>query len=96
MLADARALILEARAAQSVDLIPGQPLLQNQSNYVGSDRGTTYDFYRHGKYPPPMDANRFSPKGGKVAYNILYADGHVITATDRETGYRSFRMRFPL
>ena len=97
LLADARTLQLEARAPLSSDQIPGQPLLQNQSNYInGSHRGTTFDFYRHGAYPRAQDAEMFSPKGGRVSYNILYADMHVSTAIDRETAYRSIRMRFPL
>jgi prepilin-type N-terminal cleavage/methylation domain-containing protein len=96
LMADARWSTLEARAPLSADQIPGQPLNQNQTPYVGSARGTTYDFYRHGKTPPVADASSFSPNGGKVAYNILYSDMHVATATDRETGYRAFRMRFPL
>jgi hypothetical protein len=97
LLADARTLVLEARAPLSSDQIPGQPLLQNQSNYInGSHRGTTFDFYRHGTYPRAQDAEMFSPKGGRVSYNILYADMHVATAIDRESAYRSIRMRFPL
>ena len=97
LLADARTLTLQARAPLSAASIPGQPLLQNQANFSpGSSRNTTYDFYRHGKYPPAQTNLIFAPVGGKVAYNILYADGHVSTAVDRETGYRSVRMRFPL
>lgn len=97
LLADARSTSLEARAVQSSVQIPGQPTLQNQAFYISSTTaGTTYDFYRHGKYPQALNAQQFFPIGGKVAYNILYADGHVATAVDRETGYRSLRMRFPL
>ena len=97
LLADARTLTLQARAAQSSASIPGQPLLQNQANFSpASSRNPTFDFYRHGKYPPAQTNLIFAPVGGKVAYNILYADGHVSTATDRETAYRSIRMRFPL
>ena len=97
LLADARTLTLQARAPLSADSIPGQPLLQNQANFSpGSSRNTTFDFYRHGKYPPAQTNLIFAPVGGKVAYNILYADGHVSTGTDRETAYRSVRMRFPL
>jgi hypothetical protein len=97
LMADARWSFLEARAPASSDAIPGQPLNQNQATYVGgtSSAGSTYDFYRHGKYPPPADDKSFQRTGGKVAYNILYSDMHVSTATDRETGYKAVRMRFP-
>jgi prepilin-type processing-associated H-X9-DG protein len=33
--------------------------------------------------------------GGSVAFNILYCDGHVATATDRKEAYLSVRMKFP-
>jgi type II secretory pathway pseudopilin PulG len=98
LMADARWSFLEARAPKSSDDIPGQPLNQNQATYVGgtTSAGSTYDFYRHGKYPAPADDKSFQRTGGKVAYNILYSDMHVTTVTDRETGYKSLRMRFPL
>ena len=96
LLGDSRGLLLEARAPLP-GVFSGQPLLQNQTVYVGgsSGRQSTFDFYRHGKYPPVADSQSFSPNGGKVAYNILYADMHVETAIDRETGYRALRMRYP-
>ena len=59
-----------------------------------------HDFYRHGTYPPVQDGNKdngyFKPTGGKVSYNILYADNHVITAVPNEVAYRSIRMRIPI
>jgi prepilin-type processing-associated H-X9-DG protein len=80
-----------------VDTIPGQPALQNQNIYLpGGTRNTSIDMYRHGTYPPLASTTAFMPTGGKVAFNVLYTDGHVTTATDRETAYRCVRMRFPL
>jgi prepilin-type N-terminal cleavage/methylation domain-containing protein/prepilin-type processing-associated H-X9-DG protein len=97
LLGDARALHLEARRPGSEAAIPGQPLLQNQANYSPSSANNTlFDMYRHGKYPPVQNTTNFSPVGGKVAFNILYADGHVVTAVNRSEAYRSLRMRFPL
>jgi hypothetical protein len=97
LLGDARWSYLEARKPADENDIPGQPI--GQKTYTGSKTPqTTYDFYRHGTYLAVEtfgDNGTFSPNGGKVAYNILYADMHVITATDRPTGYRSLRMRFP-
>jgi prepilin-type N-terminal cleavage/methylation domain-containing protein/prepilin-type processing-associated H-X9-DG protein len=64
----------------------------------GGGRGqTTFDWYRHGKYPAIVqagDEGYFSNRGGKVSYNILYADGHVANATDIAESYKSIRMKF--
>ena len=58
---------------------------------------TTFDFYRHGKYPgiKPGTTDEFNPKGGKVAYNVLFADGHVSTLNDQASAYKVVRMRYP-
>ena len=101
LLADSRYWYLEARGiAQGVE-IPGQRLNfvgEYSNNPVGRNQ-TMYDFYRHGKHPEVQNADPatgfFRSTGGKVAYNILYADGHVETETDRESGYLACRMRFP-
>jgi prepilin-type N-terminal cleavage/methylation domain-containing protein/prepilin-type processing-associated H-X9-DG protein len=58
----------------------------------------SFDCYRHGVYPKPVPFNggvAFSTSGGKVAYNILYFDGHVKTSNDRTDAYRSVRLRYP-
>jgi prepilin-type N-terminal cleavage/methylation domain-containing protein/prepilin-type processing-associated H-X9-DG protein len=55
-----------------------------------------YDWHRHGTNPPVQPGTtRFSPKGGKVSFNILYCDGHVSAALSKEEGYRAVRQRFP-
>jgi prepilin-type N-terminal cleavage/methylation domain-containing protein/prepilin-type processing-associated H-X9-DG protein len=56
------------------------------------------DLYRHGgKYPPRIPGTsglEFDPKGGgKVATNVLFADGHVAGLHDPELVYRSVQMR---
>jgi prepilin-type processing-associated H-X9-DG protein len=53
------------------------------------------DRYRHGKYPPVEADNFFSNRGGRVSYNILYADGHVSTAQSIKEGFRAMQMRDP-
>jgi prepilin-type N-terminal cleavage/methylation domain-containing protein/prepilin-type processing-associated H-X9-DG protein len=61
----------------------------------------SYDFHRHGKYPrtrfiaSPIVGNVYEKNGGKVAYNILYADGHVVTSVDKTDFYKAIRQRFP-
>jgi prepilin-type N-terminal cleavage/methylation domain-containing protein len=95
LLGDSRGLLLEARAPAADGTFDGQPLLQNQSVYTSGGKQSSFDFYRHGKYPPVLNAQQFSPNGGKVSYNILYADMHAETAVARDTGYRALRMRYP-
>lgn len=80
--------------------VVAQPVLANSSANPASahqfDTGTTVvDIYRHGTYPKSPDGIFFSPTGGKVAFNILYADGHVTTSNSAQEAYRSLRMRFP-
>jgi prepilin-type N-terminal cleavage/methylation domain-containing protein/prepilin-type processing-associated H-X9-DG protein len=53
------------------------------------------DRYRHGKYPAALGGGTYDDKGGRVSYNILYADGHVNTATTIAEAFRSVQMRDP-
>ncbi len=87
------------------------PATMNDSMYTGGLTGqTTCDYYRHGVYPkmisswspglgqPPWgtaSAPCFDTKGGIVAYDILYFDGHAVTSHDRADIYRAVRMRWP-
>jgi prepilin-type processing-associated H-X9-DG protein len=61
--------------------------------------GNNYDIYRHGKYPRVInstDAGQvFDPNGGKIAYNVCFADGSARTLTDREQGYYAIRFLMP-
>ena len=45
--------------------------------------------------PPLINANQYSPNGGQIKYNLLYADGHVATLITREDGFKAARMRYP-
>jgi len=62
--------------------------------FIGSGQ-TTVDLYRHGTNPRQIGNGNFDANGGKIAYNILYCDGHVATATDGREAYFSQRMKFP-
>jgi prepilin-type N-terminal cleavage/methylation domain-containing protein/prepilin-type processing-associated H-X9-DG protein len=98
-----RALVADSRFwALNSFIMPPSGVLQRQMslrNDLGTDHngpGQTFaDIYRHGKYPPVVQGQFFSTSGGKIAYNILYCDGHVATTTDWREAFRSVRFRFP-
>lgn len=109
-MADATSLFLECwqspnqSATTTANYIPppqnALPAYGGGGVYTGSGNTgqNSFDCYRHGIYPKLAPFNggvAFSPIGGKVAYNILYFDGHVATCSDRSEGYRSVRMRYP-
>lgn len=76
----------------------GQALANNTvaaGNHAFSLGNTLTDAYRHGKYPKQFDGASHEKIGGKVAFNILYCDGHVVTSVDRTEAFRSLRMRYP-
>ena len=100
LLADARQFYLEAKRVTSSGAIPGQRLNFITKDYSPALTGqTTFDFYRHGQFPRIDNGSQtdgyFRATGGKIAYNILFADNHVESPPDRESGYRACRMRFP-
>jgi prepilin-type processing-associated H-X9-DG protein/prepilin-type N-terminal cleavage/methylation domain-containing protein len=67
-------------------------VLQDSSGQNNIDR------YRHGKYPPRVSGGTtglFARTGGKVAFNVLFADGHAATLFDIREGYKAIRMRYP-
>jgi prepilin-type N-terminal cleavage/methylation domain-containing protein/prepilin-type processing-associated H-X9-DG protein len=97
LLADGKFYNVEQLAMTSGTELPGQegnmgityssPALPGQNGL---------DTYRHGKNPGlEGGTTRIKANGGKVAYNILYADGHVATSNERKDGYKAIRMRFP-
>jgi prepilin-type N-terminal cleavage/methylation domain-containing protein/prepilin-type processing-associated H-X9-DG protein len=97
LVADCRLWILEAQSAPKDGSIPPQYSLNDQITWDDGTTGhqTLYDFYRHGKYPALLTPTKFSDKGGKVGFNILYADGHVRLVSTAAEGYKAARMRYP-
>ena len=86
--------LIESSKVPDTGVIPGQKMLTNSGSIYASG-GTCIDMYRHGKYPPAGAGGFFQPNGGKVAFNMLYADGHVTTEIHRDQAYRATRLRFP-
>ena len=58
---------------------------------------TLVDVFRHGKVPGSTGVRprSYSKTGGKVAYNVLYADGHVVTEVTQDAAYDSIRFGNP-
>ena len=93
LIADCRFWSLEALNPAG-GVIPGQEVRSTATYTSGVSGQTTFDFYRHGR-TPSVEGTQYSTSGGSVAFNILYCDGHVATATDRKEAYLSVRMKFP-
>jgi len=99
LIADSRFWASESNPPPALTTFP--PAVAPQSNINATDtytanNQTMIDIYRHGKRPGPGPvAKTLDPYGGKIAFNILYADGHVATATRGDEAYRSIRMKFP-
>jgi prepilin-type N-terminal cleavage/methylation domain-containing protein/prepilin-type processing-associated H-X9-DG protein len=86
---------VESQAVPANGVLAGQADLSNTTaagNAAFGAANTLADAYRHGKYPAKAGVI-YRPEGGKVAFNILYCDGHVATASDRTEAYRSTRMK---
>jgi prepilin-type processing-associated H-X9-DG protein len=101
LVGDCRAYVLEATApANAQNLAPQADITSLSNNLFWLSGGapaqgeSSYDYYRHGKYPKHV-GNGFDTKGGKVLFNVLFADGHVSGLTTREEGFKAARQRFP-
>ena len=102
LIADSRFYFVESQTAPLDKTFPGQPINSSAVVYTASSNPTVpgacqtmVDVYRHGKTPGGVAANTFPAVGGKVAYNILYCDGHVAGCNDQRPAYESVRQRYP-
>jgi len=102
LIADGRAYSVECRQPPTPllgDAVTGQHS-DSMSTFWSSDttygdHQTSMDIYRHGKRPKMINSDTHSPAGGKISFNILYCDGHVVTAIHGSDAYKSTRMKFP-
>ncbi len=103
LIGDCRAYVLEASKATSTTAFIGQVNIMaiglsgtfwNGGGAINPGE-SSYDYYRHGKYPPLATANQYSPIGGQVGYNVMFADGHVAKLLTRDEGFKAARQRFP-
>lgn len=99
LVADSIFWTVDAQAVPASGQLKGQAMLLNNTaagNWAYGSANTLADAYRHGKYPPPSgDGFSHREKGGKVAFNMLYVDGHVGMLSDRTEAFRAIRQRFP-
>jgi prepilin-type processing-associated H-X9-DG protein len=72
---------------------PQSSLVRNLT-YTGPNQ-TLVDMYRHGTMPPVIGSNTVDPARGKIAFNVLYCDGHVATSNSGQEAYKTLRMKFP-
>jgi prepilin-type processing-associated H-X9-DG protein len=78
--------------------LPGQKIFDPGPVTYSLSNQTMIDVYRHGKYPKIRvygSSGFYNTVGGKVAFNVLYCDGHVNTESDRRLAYKVLRMKFP-
>jgi prepilin-type processing-associated H-X9-DG protein len=77
-------------------VVPQENINNSRTYTPGRADQTMIDIYRHGKYPGILPGTTtFNPSQGKIAFNILYADGHVTTSNEGREAYRALRMKFP-
>jgi len=98
LIADANCWVIGLNVTDAAGNLAGQSV--GTAGYANMEDGASptgafnVDRYRHGKYPG-QTSGRYNTKGGMVAYNVLYADGHSSTLNSIQDGYKAIRMRYP-
>jgi prepilin-type N-terminal cleavage/methylation domain-containing protein/prepilin-type processing-associated H-X9-DG protein len=98
LVADSQYWLAEAEAPPTSGPLPGQKIFDPGPVTYSLSGQTMIDVYRHGKYPKVRvggSSGFYNTVGGKVAFNVLYCDGHVNTESDRRLAYKVLRMKFP-
>jgi prepilin-type N-terminal cleavage/methylation domain-containing protein/prepilin-type processing-associated H-X9-DG protein len=91
---------VKVRPRPANDNWPGQPAPDSTLTFT-SDSGTDVnqtlvDVFRHGAFPNRVSgARRYEAKGGKVGFNVLFCDGHVVSYKTQDGAYDPFRMGNP-
>src|SRR5439155_20918833 len=94
LIADCMFWLVQSDYVPPPDGMIGQGDFSNSGANFFVQGSTTIDAYRHGKYPG-KSGQQFKLQGGKVAFNMLFVDGHVGGAVDRRDAFRATRMRYP-
>ena len=97
LVADSRFWLSDSSQIPANGVIPNQMPEVNANNQISGQ--TSIFMWRHGKLPASAGLAggylQYPATKGKIAFNILYCDGHVATSGDPSEAYRSIRMKFP-
>ena len=99
LIADGRAYTIECHQPPTLSTYPDCVVAQHVDTMLSlwstTDNGQcSIDMFRHGK-PPPSNGDSFATGGGRIAFNILYCDGHATTCVHGSDAYKALRMKFP-
>lgn len=96
IIADARFWLAESSPV-AANVVPVQMPEVNANNTATNQ--TSLSIWRHGKMPTATSVvggyPQYPSNKGKIAFNILYCDGHVATSADWTEAYRSLRLKYP-
>lgn len=99
-----------ADSGATLGCVPASNTANNSVTPAINTNLTFVDFYRHGQYPMLLattsggtggkgggttSTNYSWGAGGKIAYNMLFCDGHVMTSHSPSDAFLYLRMRYP-